>query len=96
MTTGDQLTTLNGHAGPVKALQVESNVCVTGGTDGKVMIWDLDKAEEGALLAEGEEEGEGACVKTLEAHTKDVTCLYFDGSCLVSLLVRRRVEADGL
>lgn len=95
LTTGDQITTLEGHVGPVKCLQVESNVCVTGGQDGKLMIWDLDKAEEQALMGEDharhglahvkEEEEDGPCVKSLEAHTKDVTCLYFDGNCLVSL-----------
>ena len=31
--------------GAVKALQVESNVCITGGVDGSLRIWDLDLAE---------------------------------------------------
>lgn len=32
-------------AGAVKALQVESNICITGGADGTLRIWDLDLAE---------------------------------------------------
>lgn len=33
------------YAGAVKALQVESNICVTGGVDGHIRVWDLDLAE---------------------------------------------------
>lgn len=132
---------LKGHRGTVKVLQVESSVCVTGGEDGQIRIWDLDAAEaafpaplasptaemdgintsmENVLLGRvnnpmddvfggggaglvngqaGEEEAmmrerpsastekekeEGPCVKTLDGHSKAVTSLYFDGSCLVS------------
>jgi mitochondrial division protein 1 len=32
--------------GAVKCLQVEDITCITGGTDGSVRVWDLDKAEE--------------------------------------------------
>ena len=31
--------------GAVKALQVESSLCITGGVDGSLRIWDLDLAE---------------------------------------------------
>lgn len=36
---------LSRPSGFVKALQVESNICVTGGNDGQIKIWDLDLAE---------------------------------------------------
>lgn len=113
--------------GVVKALQVESSVCVTGGADGQIRIWDLDLAEAersvplatpsavdgltnsmdamnfsegGAGLVNGNDEGmmreeggraapteAGPCVRTLDGHTKAVTSLYFDESCLVRLAV---------
>lgn len=112
-------------SGAVKALQVEGSVCITGGVDGSIKVWDLDLAEAGlaplsspsidtvtrsledvllgtsdggAGLVNGKEE-EGmmreesaapkierndGCVKTILAHTKPITSLYFDGDCLVS------------
>lgn len=133
-------------SGTVKVLQVESSVCVTGGQDGQIRIWDLDAAEAsfasgalpspnagldgmttslenvllgrttdpmddhfnsggGAGLVNGQaggidddglmreqqraasaaDEDAGPCVKTLDGHSKAVTSLYFDGSCLVSI-----------
>ncbi|KAK4703317.1 hypothetical protein P7C70_g2902, partial [Phenoliferia sp. Uapishka_3] len=126
LTTGDELGFLRGHSGVVKALQVESSVCVTGGADGRIKIWDLDLAEAdravppsgvdgvtnsmdglniggsdvfggGAGLVNGNDEGmmreeggrpsteeAGPCVRTLDGHTKAVTSLYFDDSCLVT------------
>jgi len=37
---------LKGHDGIVKVLQVEGNLTVTGGKDGRLKVWDLDKAQE--------------------------------------------------
>ncbi|BGP34129.1 Mitochondrial fission protein [Rhodotorula toruloides] len=46
LTTGTETGFLKGHDGLVKALQVEGSVCVTGGEEGGIRVWDLDKAEE--------------------------------------------------
>jgi division protein 1 len=35
-----------GNTGTVKCLQVEDATCITGGSDGSIRIWDLEKAEE--------------------------------------------------
>lgn len=132
LTYGEEIGRLEGHDGLVKCLQVESTLCITGGRDGRIKIWDLDRAcaendegvpagsasgsgarpaahttasseqmaESGTEEAEalrgsmadptssalnGADSSESSCLRTLDAHTKDVTCLYFDGSCLVCL-----------
>ena len=41
-----------------------------------------------AASEEDEIASAGPCMRVLDAHTKDVTCLYFDGSCLVSPTLR--------
>ncbi|KAJ7226021.1 WD40-repeat-containing domain protein [Mycena pura] len=72
--SGTEIGRLRGHTGAVKALQVEDQVCLTGGEDGNVRLWDLrridaDQADgwgdEGELVtlsdvAEEDEEGTGA------------------------------------
>jgi division protein 1 len=48
LSTGTQASDLKGHRGIVKSLLVEGNLCVTGGQDGKIVLWDLPTAiEEG-------------------------------------------------
>lgn len=42
---------LRGHRGPVRALQVEDHVCLTGGSDGAIRVWDLRRV--------GENDGDG-------------------------------------
>lgn len=130
LASGDEVGRLRGHAGTVKCLQVEDEVCITGGTDNAIRIWDLTKVENfearRTMTASGElqprrkspdpnrsnafagdesmdsikisdgdttvgdEENEDVhdefdpCVKTLEGHSKSVTCLYFDDNCLVT------------
>ncbi|KAF7310505.1 Trp-Asp repeats containing protein [Mycena chlorophos] len=70
--SGTEIGRLRGHSGAVKALQVEDTVCLTGGEDGNVRLWDLRRvdtepaegwADEGELVtlsevAEEDEEGE--------------------------------------
>lgn len=43
---GEVLGELRGHKGAVKAVQVEDTMCVTGGEDGDVRLWDLRLVEE--------------------------------------------------
>jgi len=44
--SGSEVGRLRGHRGTVKCLQVEDHVCLTGGEDGNVRLWDLRKVEE--------------------------------------------------
>ncbi|GAA6063094.1 hypothetical protein JCM10212_003292 [Sporobolomyces blumeae] len=46
LSTGEPTGFLKGHDGIVKVVQVEGGVCVTGGKDGRVKVWDLERAEE--------------------------------------------------
>ncbi|SNX85985.1 related to CAF4 - CCR4 associated factor [Melanopsichium pennsylvanicum] len=45
LASGDEVGRLRGHTGPVKCLQVEDEVCITGGADNTIRIWDLTKVE---------------------------------------------------
>ncbi|KAI9613297.1 hypothetical protein KEM48_003806 [Puccinia striiformis f. sp. tritici PST-130] len=46
LATGESIRTLKGHNGMVKCLQVEDMTCITGGVDGQIRMWDLDRAIE--------------------------------------------------
>ncbi|RXW18437.1 hypothetical protein EST38_g7407 [Candolleomyces aberdarensis] len=46
LLTGTEIGRLRGHIGAVKCLQIEDNVCLTGGEDGNVRLWDLRKVDE--------------------------------------------------
>lgn len=115
------------HDALVKALQVEDELCITGGADANIKLWDLRKVEDwetrlemkangelpdwspsgSAIIESGAEaadastsfetgtirQGGGGDAKrdesdpklmTLEGHSKEVTALYFDDTCLVS------------
>ncbi|EST09516.1 WD40 repeat [Kalmanozyma brasiliensis GHG001] len=45
LASGDEVGRLRGHSGTVKCLQVEDEVCITGGSDHSVRIWDLTKVQ---------------------------------------------------
>ncbi|EGO02824.1 hypothetical protein SERLA73DRAFT_47795 [Serpula lacrymans var. lacrymans S7.3] len=47
LMTGAEVGRLRGHRGPVKVLQVEDHVCLTGGADGVVRLWDLRRVDGG-------------------------------------------------
>lgn len=44
--TGEEIGRLRGHVGAVHCLQVEDHVCLTGGADGNVRLWDLRRVDE--------------------------------------------------
>src|ERR1700675_2368327 len=44
--SGSEIGRLKGHSGTVKCVQVEDHVCLTGGDDGNVRLWDLRRVGE--------------------------------------------------
>ncbi|GLB36557.1 putative WD40 repeat-like protein [Lyophyllum shimeji] len=44
--SGIEIGRLQGHSGTVKCIQVEDHVCLTGGEDGDVRLWDLRRVED--------------------------------------------------
>src|ERR1700761_6140865 len=46
LASGSETRRLAGHRGPVKAIQVEENVCLTGSDDGSIRVWDLSRVNE--------------------------------------------------
>ncbi|CAL1696629.1 unnamed protein product [Somion occarium] len=46
LLTGEEIGRLRGHRGSVKCIQVEDQVCLTGGEDTTVRLWDLRKVDE--------------------------------------------------
>ncbi|KAG8956921.1 Mitochondrial fission protein [Tulasnella sp. 419] len=46
LCTGDEIGRLRGHSGTVKCMQVEDNICLTGGTDSTIRVWDLQRVSE--------------------------------------------------
>ncbi|PWN25670.1 WD40 repeat-like protein [Jaminaea rosea] len=120
LSSGTQVGLLR-HDAVVKALQVEDELCVTGGADAKIKIWDLRKVEDWETRLEMKANGEWSDepqvsrddgerggdregtrsresstttaaadserdprLSALEGHSKEVTALYFDETCLVS------------
>lgn len=45
LLTGDEIGRLPGHVGAVHCLQVEDHVCLTGGEDGNIRLWDLRRVD---------------------------------------------------
>ncbi|THH01509.1 hypothetical protein EW026_g1208 [Hermanssonia centrifuga] len=46
LLSGEELGRLRGHRGTVKCIQVEDHVCLTGGEDGNIRLWDLRRVDE--------------------------------------------------
>src|SRR5271154_2514780 len=58
-----------GHTSLVGQIQMRGNVLVTGGSDGSVRVWDLEKLR---------------CVTRMAAHDNSVTSLQFDDKIIVT------------
>ncbi|ETW87713.1 hypothetical protein HETIRDRAFT_431969 [Heterobasidion irregulare TC 32-1] len=46
LLTGEELGRLRGHTGPVKCVQIEEHICLTGSEDGNIRVWDLRQVDE--------------------------------------------------
>lgn len=46
LLTGSEIARLKGHRGAVKTVQVEGSLCLTGGSDGDIRMWDLNRLED--------------------------------------------------
>lgn len=46
LLSGSEIGRLRGHRGAVKCIQVEDHVCLTGGEDGNIRLWDLRRVED--------------------------------------------------
>lgn len=44
--SGIEIGRLRGHTGAVKSIQVEGHLCLSGGEDGDVRVWDLRKVDD--------------------------------------------------
>lgn len=95
LLTGEEVGRLRGHQGTVKCVQVEDQVCLTGGEDGTVHVWDLRRVDdddewEGAMLslsdvAEEDESQDGGVVKTngiRSGSSKPSSVSERDGPCI--------------
>jgi F-box and WD-40 domain protein CDC4 len=58
-----------GHTSLVGQIQMRGNTLVTGGSDGSVRVWDLEKLR---------------CVTRMAAHDNSVTSLQFDDKIIVT------------
>ncbi|KAF9535760.1 WD40-repeat-containing domain protein [Crepidotus variabilis] len=54
LLSGEEIGRLRGHIGAVHCLQVEDHVCLTGGADGSVRLWDLRRVDDDDGWGEGE------------------------------------------
>ncbi|KAH8834802.1 WD40-repeat-containing domain protein [Flagelloscypha sp. PMI_526] len=92
LMSASEIGRLRGHQGAVRCVQVEDQLCLTGGEDGDVRLWDLRKVDdddEGELvelseIIEEDEEGHAAPTNgvhspTRESPSKDVCTRVLQG-----------------
>ncbi|KAL1749135.1 WD40-repeat-containing domain protein [Schizophyllum fasciatum] len=84
LLTGSEIGRLRGHDAPVRCLQVEDHVCLTGGADGDVRLWDLRRVDEDEDWGDQADADAGPCARVLQGHSQAVTALYFEDECLVT------------
>ncbi|KAF7986202.1 hypothetical protein HWV62_38626 [Athelia sp. TMB] len=65
--SGTEIGRLRGHRGTVKCVQVEDHVCLTGGEDGNVRLWDLRRVDD----EEWDRDGEGEMVSLSDVAEED-------------------------
>lgn len=78
--SGTEIGRLRGHHGTVKCVQVEDHVCLTGGEDGNVRLWDLRRVDEDdgwegemvSLSDVAEEDENGADTESLESRSTGI------------------------
>lgn len=67
--SGCEIGRLRGHNGTVKCLQVEDHVCLTGGDDGTVRLWDLRRVD--ADGADGWEDEDMVSLSEIQEENED-------------------------
>lgn len=83
---------MEGDLEVVKCVQVEDHVCITGGSDSKLRLWDLRRVgqsnsddERVGTIADREDgvSSVGPCLRVLEGHSGPVDSLFFEDTTLV-------------
>jgi len=54
LISGTEIGRLRGHSSGVKSIQVEDHICLTGGEDGHVRIWDLRTVDDSSSEGRGD------------------------------------------
>lgn len=86
MLSIEEIGRLKGHKGPVRVLQVEDHVCLTGGEDGAVRVWDLRHVGENdtdfvSLPNISEEEDEASTSSVRSGSASDANGTSEDSAC---------------
>ncbi|TRM65643.1 WD40-repeat-containing domain protein [Schizophyllum amplum] len=87
LLTGAEIGRLRGHDAPVRCLQVEDHVCLTGGGDGDIRLWDLRRVDE-------DEEWGDMSVSEIE-HDVDKTPRKPNGGIRNGVMTTEKVLEDG-
>lgn len=77
MSRGKCIGMLDGHNAPVKCIQMEDSLVVTGSLDASLKLWDLSKMN-------NDDFEEGPLIHSFESHIEEVTALSYHNYTLVS------------